>query len=161
MYSRTEDRIRTTDQEISNPQWFRSYATKSYKLEMGNAARKDGIARHMARKYVRRALVSLIAVIAALALIIGYLLVRSEVLERRFRQIQPDDSEARLLDDVGAPTSVRGCGEGVYRLPTDGGAGARRCARVYWYSVYMFTDGWLVPIDDTGHIMQIRRLALP
>ena len=117
--------------------------------------------RYMARKYVRFVAVSLVAGVAALALIFSYFLVRSEVLERRFRQIHPDDSEAQLLKVVGAPTSIRGCEEGVYRIPTDGGAGARRCVRVYWYSTYIFTDGWLVPIDDTGNIMQIRRLALP
>lgn len=111
------------------------------------------LARYMASKYVRRVLVSLGAAVVAFALVFGYLLVRYEVLERRFRQIYPDDSEAKLLEVVGAPTSIRGCGEGVYRLPTDGGAGSRRCARVYWYSVYIFTDGWLVPIDDTGHII--------
>jgi hypothetical protein len=117
--------------------------------------------RYIARKYARRLLVSLGAGVAAFALIIGYLLVRYEALERRFRQIHPDDSEAQLLEAVGAPTSIRGCGEGVYKFPTDGGAGTRRCARVYWYSAYIFTDGWLVPIDDTERIMQIKRLALP
>jgi hypothetical protein len=115
----------------------------------------------MARKYVRRSLISLGAGAAALALVFGYLLVRYETLERRFRQIHPDDSEAQLLEVVGAPTSIRGCREGTYKIPTDAGAGARRCARVYWYSPYIFTDGWLVPIDDTGSIIQIRRLALP
>jgi hypothetical protein len=117
--------------------------------------------RYITRKYVRRVLFSLGAVVAAFALVFGYLLVRYETLERRFRQIHPDDSEARLLEVVGAPTSIRGCSEGIYRLPTEGGAGTTRCARVYWYSAYIFTDGWLVPIDDTRHVMQIRRLALP
>jgi hypothetical protein len=115
----------------------------------------------MARTYGRRVLVSLGAGAAAFALVFGYLLVRYEALERRFRQIHPDDSEARLLEVVGAPTSIRGCGEGVYRIPADSGVSTRRCARVYWYSTYIFTDGWLVPIDDTGYIMQVRRLALP
>ena len=110
---------------------------------------------------MRRLLVSLCVFVALFLLVFGYLFVRYEALERRFRKIYPDDSEAQLLEVVGAPTSIRGCGEGVYRIPTDGGAGTRRCARVYWYSAYIFTDGWLVPIDDEGRIMQIRRLALP
>src|SRR5262245_3083757 len=111
--------------------------------------------RYMARKFMRRVLVSLGVGVAALALACGYLLIRYEAMERRFRQIHPDDSEAQLLRVVGAPTSIRGCGEGKYRLPTDGGAGTTRCARVYWYSAYIFTDGWIVPIDETGRIMQI------
>jgi len=117
--------------------------------------------RYIARKYARRVLFLLGAGAAAFALVFGCLLVRYEALERRFRQIHPDESEARLLEVVGAPTSIRACGGEGYRIPTDGGVGTRRCARVYWYSSYIFTDGWLVPIDDTGYIMQIRRLALP
>jgi hypothetical protein len=115
----------------------------------------------MASKYVRCILVSAGAGIAALVLILGYLLVWSEALERRFRKIHPDDSEAKLLEVVGTPTAIRGCGEGNYRVPTDGGAGTRRCARVYWYNTHIFKDGWLVPIDDKGKIIQVRRLALP
>jgi hypothetical protein len=115
----------------------------------------------MARKYLRRMMVSVGAGIAALALILGYLFVRSEALERCFRKIHPDDGETQLIEIVGAPTAIRRCGEGNYRFPTDGGTGTRRCARVYWYSTYIFLDGWLVPIDDMGHIIQVRRLALP
>ena len=115
----------------------------------------------MARKYMRRVLVSLGAAVTGLALIFGYLLLRYEAMERGFRQIHPDESEAQLLRVVGAPTSILGCSEGKYRIPTDGGSGTTRCARVYWYSAYIFSDGWIVPIDNTGHIMQIRRLALP
>jgi hypothetical protein len=37
--------------------------------------------------------------------------------------IDTNDSQARLLKVVGAPTAIRGCGEGNYRFPTDGGAG--------------------------------------
>src|SRR5262249_11028253 len=117
--------------------------------------------KYMTRKYALRVLVSLGAGVAVFALVFVYLLVRYETLERRFRKIYPDESEAQLLEVVGAPTSIRGCGEGIYRIPTDGGEGTRRCARVYWYSAYIITDGWLVPIDDEGRIMQIRRLALP
>src|SRR5262245_8342333 len=117
--------------------------------------------RYMARKNIRRIMVSVGAGAAALVLILGYIFVRSEALERRFRKIHPDDSEAQLLEVVGAPTAIRGCGEGNYRFPTDGGVGARRCAHVYWYSTFIFKDGWLVPIDDTGHIIQVKRLALP
>ena len=116
---------------------------------------------YIARKGLRRVIIVLAVCIAASALIFGYLLVRSEALEQRFRQIYPDNTEAQLLEIVGAPTSIRGCDEGTYSIPTDDGAGTRRCARVYWYSTYIFTDGWLVPIDETGHIMQISRLALP
>src|SRR5262245_45021714 len=119
------------------------------------------LSRYMASKYMRRVLVSLGVGATALALAFGYLLFRYEAMERRFRQIHPDDSEAQLLRVVGAPTSIRGCGEGKYGFPTDGGSGTTRCARVYWYSAYIFSDGWIVPIDDTGHIMKIRRLALP
>ena len=106
----------------------------------------------------KKMVVALISLLAAASLFVWFVI---PTLERRFRQIHPDESEAKLLEIVGAPTSIRGCGEGVYKLPTDGDAGMRRCERVYWYSVYIFTDGWLVPIDDTGHIIQIRRLALP
>jgi hypothetical protein len=94
------------------------------------------LARYMASNYVRRVLVSLGAAVVAFALVFGYFLVRYESLERRFRQIHPDDSEEQLIEVVGAPTSIRGCGEGVHSLPTDGGSGTSRCARVYWYSAY-------------------------
>jgi hypothetical protein len=49
----------------------------------------------MARKYVRRIMVSAGAGIAALVLILGYLLLWSEALERHFRKIHPDVSEAQ------------------------------------------------------------------
>jgi hypothetical protein len=117
--------------------------------------------RYIARKNVRRVMILLSACIATLALLFGYLLVQSEALEQRFHNIHPDNTEALLLEIVGAPTSIRGCDEGVYRIPADAGAGTRRCVRVYWYSTYIFTDGWLVPIDDTGRVIQIRRVALP
>jgi hypothetical protein len=99
--------------------------------------------------------------VAALLIVLGYLFVRYEILERRFRQIHPDDSEAQLLEVVGAPTSVRACGEGGYKAPRDEMLAPRRCVREYWYSTYIFSDGWLVWIDDGGQIIQIRRLALP
>lgn len=54
-------------------------------------------------KYVRSVPVSLGAGVAAFAPVFGYLLVRYVALERRFRQIHPDDSEAQLLKVVGAP----------------------------------------------------------
>ncbi len=115
----------------------------------------------MASKYVRRIIVTAGAAIAALVLFLGFLLVRSDTLERRFRHIHPDDSESRLLEVVGAPTEIRRCGEGKHGLPPDVGAVARRCRHIYWYSSYILKDGWLVPIDDMGHIIQIKRLALP
>lgn len=98
--------------------------------------------------------------VAAVLLVFTLLLVRYAMLERRFREIHPDDSEARLLEVAGHPTSIRRCGEGTPRMPAPG-VGNRPCARVYWYSTYVFSDGWLVPIDDAGYIMQIRRMALP
>jgi hypothetical protein len=106
-------------------------------------------------------MITVFAAAAALVIFLGFLLVRSESLERRFRKIHPDESETRLLEVVGAPSEIRRCGEGNFRLPPDDGAVARRCMRVYWYSTYILKDGWLVPIDDTGHIIQIKRLALP
>ncbi len=113
----------------------------------------------MARRYVRQITISVGAGVGALALILVCLLVRYEVLERRFRNIYPDNSEARLIEVVGSPTAIKNCAD--LKIPTDSGADARRCAHVYWYSAYIFQDGWLVPIDDTGTIIQIKRIALP
>ncbi len=106
------------------------------------------------QKFVSRTLVALGCGLIIIVLIAGYFVVRSINLERGFRNIYPDDSEAKLLEVVGAPTAIRECDERLKR-------GERKCGREYWYNTYFFGDGWIVPIDETGTIMQIRRTALP
>ncbi len=117
----------------------------------------------MIRRTTRRVALALGAALLAAVLVLGLLFVRYQTLEQRFRAIHPDDNEAHLLAVVGHPTSIRDC-TGLTAGSTAVGAAATRgprCARVYWYSTYVFSDGWLVPIDDDGSVMQIRRLALP
>jgi hypothetical protein len=99
--------------------------------------------------------------VVALLLIVAILFMRAILLERSFRQIHTDESEARLLEVVGKPTTIRRCDEGPRKIANDESPGAQRCARVYWYSTYPFADGWLVPIDEAGTIMQINRHVLP
>ena len=106
--------------------------------------------------------VTLLGVAAALIVgYVGYLFVQAQLLEYRFREIHPDESEVQLLKVVGAPTAIRRCDEGRHKIVNDDKPEARRCARVYWYKPNLFSDEWLVPIDETGYVMQIKRLGLP
>ncbi len=91
-------------------------------------------------------------------LIVGYLFWRAEMLASRFSQMNPDESEAKLLEIVGAPSAIRRCDEGRRKVQP---SAVRPCARVYWYNAYIFRDGWIVPIDTQGTIMQIDRHGLP
>jgi hypothetical protein len=88
----------------------------------------------------------------------GWLFWRMASLQAGFSRIYPDESEAKLLEIVGAPSAIRRCDEGHHKVqPSE----TRPCARVYWYDTYIFSDGWLIPIDEQGSIMQINRLGLP
>jgi hypothetical protein len=97
----------------------------------------------------------------ALLLAGAFLFARYAWLERRFSELHADESEARLRAVVGAPTAIRACPASPPAPTSTGQTTPRRCARVYWYGTYVFHDGWLVPIDDDGYVMQIRRVALP
>ena len=79
-------------------------------------------------------------------------------LNARFSQIYVDEPEEKLLKVAGAPTRTLRCDEGRRKIQP---SATRPCARVHWYSAYPFDDGWLVPIDEQGTIMQIDRFALP
>lgn len=74
----------------------------------------------------------------------AYLFWHAETLAARFSQMHPDETEAKLLNVVGAPTEIRRCDEGPRPVQP---RVERPCARVYWYSAYPFNDGWLLPID--------------
>ena len=79
-------------------------------------------------------------------------------LPSRFSQIYVDETEEKLLKVVGTPTRTLRCDEGRRKIQP---STVRPCARVHWYSAYPFDDGWLIPIDEQGTIMQINRLAPP
>ena len=87
-----------------------------------------------------------------------YLVWRTESLASGFSQIYVDETEAKLLKVAGAPTRTLRCDEGRHKIQP---RTVRPCARVHWYSAYPFDDGWLVPIDAQGAIMQIDRHRWP
>jgi hypothetical protein len=105
-------------------------------------------------KFLRYTLIALVSCAVLVVVILGYVVIRYNNMERHFREIQPDDTEVKLLAVVGSPTAIRECDE---RLKS----GQRKCVREYWYNTYILGDGWIIPIDEAGTIMQIRRTALP
>lgn len=107
---------------------------------------------------MKRAVLLIVGILVGL---VGYWFAQTQLLEIRFRDIHPDDTEARLLAVVGKPSEIRRCDEGTYKVVSDNQAVGNRCAKVYWYSTWPLADGWLVPIDESGIVMQIRRLGLP
>lgn len=114
------------------------------------------------RNWIGRIGLLLAALGGVAVLTLGYQFWRAERLASRFSQMHPDETEAKLLEVVGAPTEIRRCDEGRRKVQP---SAVRPCARVYWYSTYAFQniwqDGWIVPIDTQGTIMQIDRRGLP